>query len=103
MAHRKTSVGMMLKSGHWFMWPIDQQLPNTVKIFKGGVHEKKEVMTIPLQSALAFIRYYAHPGLYYSYMDYSGKWHDVRVCGDIGAWYGDEWLLTQSHDKDEEK
>jgi len=93
----RTALGMMLDDGHWFQWSLGSQLPDTVKVHRGSVHNPMVVAFISRQQALALIRWHYTPGVYYSYLTMSGKWHDVRVCGDIDAWYGDEWLLIQKH------
>lgn len=102
MATRRQAIGIMLQQGCWFMWPLGAQLPKQVQVYMGDVHHMQPIAEIGLQTALSCIRWHGHKGLYYSYLDYSGKWHDVRVCGDIDAWYGDEWLLIQKHDPSQE-
>jgi hypothetical protein len=96
----RTAIGDMLDNGCWFQWSLGSQLPDLVKIHRGGVHNCVVVATISRQQALALIRWHYTPGVYYSYLTLSGQWHDVRVCGDIQAWYGEEWLLIQKHKKE---
>jgi hypothetical protein len=92
MGTKVTENGMMLQKGHWFMWPIDEQIPQRVSIFCGSVLNRKFVTFISRGAALALWRYYGHKGLYYSYIDAVARYHDVRVCGDIDAWFEGERL-----------
>lgn len=85
---------MRLQPGEWFMWQLDRQLPDKLTVWKGAVLKRKYVATISKHTALALWRWYGNKGLYYSYMTFSGLIRDVRVCGDVEAWFGDEPMLT---------
>jgi len=92
MGNTLTANGLMLQKGHWFMFPLNEQIPARVAIFKGSVLNRQFVTFISRGAALALWRYHGHKGLYYSYIDMHAHYHDVRVCGDIDAWYEGERL-----------
>lgn len=79
---------MTLEPGQWFMYPIDSGIPKKVKVYSGSVHRSTLVTTISKYQALALRRWHSDPCIYYSYKGSNDRWIDVRVVGDIEAWYG---------------
>jgi hypothetical protein len=79
-----------LEKGEWFMWNLGQQLPDRVDVYRESVQNAVFVREISRGTALALIRWgKRNPrGIFYSYRVGSGPWIDVRVCGDVDAWYG---------------
>ena len=79
-----------MNAGEWFMYSIDEPLPRTLKIYTGSVHKRTFVREIKDTQARGYIRWHGNGPLYFSYKDGNGRWCDVRVVGDIDAWYGEE-------------
>lgn len=79
-----------MKDGEWFMYPIDQPMPRTLKIWSGGVLRRTKVREINRYQAMAYARWHGHQGLYFSYRGANGRMIDVRVVGDIDAWRGED-------------
>jgi hypothetical protein len=79
-----------LEKGQWFMWKTHTQVPDFLNVYSGSCQSPVFVCTIPRATALALIRWgKRNPrGIFYSYRLGSGPWIDVRVCGDVDAWYG---------------
>ena len=79
-----------LTDGQWFMYPVDDGIPEQVTIYSGEVTRRKPVQKITRYQAMALARWHHQGGIYYSYQDGAGRWHDVYVVGDVDAWFGDE-------------
>jgi hypothetical protein len=78
-----------LKQGQWFTYPLDRGIPSMVRVYSGTYENRKSVATISKMQALALARWYGHSGIYFSVRDGNDRWKDVRLVGDIEAWYGD--------------
>ncbi len=79
-----------LKDGQWFMYPIDQSIPDTLWVYEGEVLHRRKVAVITKMQALALSRWYSNDGMYYSYRDGNDRMQDVYVVGDIDSWFGDD-------------
>lgn len=84
----------MSMDGEWFMYPVDEGMPETLDVYKGPVDRRVLVRRISRAQALAFARYYGHKGLHYQYQDRVDHWQSVRVVGDIEEWYGDHETIN---------
>lgn len=78
-----------MKPEHWFMYPIDQPLPDKVTVYSGTVMKRKKEGTLNRYQAMAYIRWRGHEGMYYCYRNGNGKYIDVRVVGAIENWFDD--------------
>lgn len=79
---------MALRIGEWFMYSIDTGIPSRVSVFTGCVSHRKKIREISRFQAMALSRWHRQGGVYHSFIDCNGRWHDVRVVGDIEEWYG---------------
>jgi hypothetical protein len=81
---------MQLKEGQWFMWSVDDPMPDRLTVFEGPVESPLRVTTISRYQAMALKRWAKWDSCYYCYQVRGGQFHDVYVVGDIDAWYGPE-------------
>lgn len=79
-----------LKDGQWFEYPLDSGITRRLAIYEGSREKRRQVATITKMQALSLARWHGHQGVYFSVQDGNHRWIDVRVVGDVNAWYGDD-------------
>jgi hypothetical protein len=80
---------MKLLEGQWFMYPIEEAMPDRLTVYEGPVEARIRVTTISRYQAMALKRWHGNGPVYYTYRNGFGDYRNVRVVGDIDAW-GDE-------------
>lgn len=78
-----------LKNGEWIFRPIDQQWKHPTLVFTGSWERRKAASYVTRYQAMALARWHGTQGVFYSVKDGNGRQIDIRVAGDIAAWYGD--------------
>lgn len=79
-----------LKAGEWIWRSIDQQWRDPTPIFTGAWETRKRVGQVSRMQAMALARWHGEGGLYYMVKDGNDRQIDIRVAGDIDAFYGEE-------------
>lgn len=75
--------------GRWFYWQMDRSMPDVLDVFEGGFDNRRKVATITRYQAMAYYRHWNNGGVYYSVRLRGSGFTDIRVGGDIDAFYED--------------
>lgn len=74
-----------LTTGRWCWWEIEQPMPAKLKVYEGAWEHKRHVGWCTRQHAAPV----KHRGVYHS-VNHRGHQIDIRIAGDVDAFYGDE-------------
>lgn len=80
---------MKLIKGQWAYYPIDDPMPDKLNIFEGCWKKRRKVGEINRYQAMAYRRHWDNGGVYYGVQDGNYRWIDIRLVGDVDAFYGD--------------
>ena len=77
-----------LNRGEWIYRPIDQHWSQKTAVFTGSWEHRRKVRDISRHQAMSLSRWFGDPLVYYNVQDRNRKRIDIRVAGDLEAFFG---------------
>jgi hypothetical protein len=81
-------VGKLTK-GQWAYYELDRAMPDKLDVYEGNWANRHKVDEITKYQAMAYRRHWHNTGLWFSVRRANDKWLDIRLVGDIDAYYDD--------------